>query len=254
MSFARQLFAASTQQASLLFRFRLGEPARTATLELHHGWVCAIDLRRLADGPLPSVAARPEDQLLQLLAIAAAPSETAPTPVVRHGECQPFHPADSLRRFYDAQAVRADRVEAHLAGRPLQLRTTPHASCLLPDERRLCAQLAARPHQLGELYRLQPILPERVHHLLGFLFWLDALDVPSERPALLAALALAEPISDEELRRAYRDRVRALHPDLNPEVPDDEALQALNQRWAAWEIEAALLSQTRPSSTRRSRG
>ncbi len=243
--FARQLFFASHQQASLRLRLQLGN-ARP-TIELHRGWICAIDLRALDGNGLPRLASRAEDQLAQLLALEPVErAEETPPPAVRHGDCQPFHPAPVLRRHYDGRAVPSDQVEGYLRNRPLVLTAAPHPSGLQPDERRVLTLLSARPTTLAELYPHGHLLPERLHHLAGFLLWLGALEVPSVRPALIATLGLPETADDEALRRGYRERVRALHPDLNPISADEAELVRLNQLWEEWEREAAI--------TRRSRG
>lgn len=241
--FARRLFFASHQQATVRLRLTIGTGAGAArpTLELHRGWIAAIDLRSLAGNGLATIAKRPEDQLAQLVEIDAPMAiEETPPPTVRHGECEPFHPAPVLRRIYDRFGVGAERLEPYLAGRPLTLVAAPHAKALLVDERRLMTQLAARTQTAGDLVASRVLLPERVLHLCGFLLWLGALDAPSERAQIVAALGLAASATDDELRRAYRERVRALHPDLNPTHHDGAALRDLNRQWEAWELEAAI--------------
>lgn len=247
--FARRLFFASHRQATVRLRLTVdaGDAAAARpTLELHRGWIAAIDLRSLAGTVLPSIAKRPEDQLAQLVALDVPMSlEETPPPTVRHGECEPFHPAPVLRNIYDRLGIGADRLAPYLAERPLTLVAAPHAKSLLVDERRLMTQLAARTQTVGDLMASRVLLPERVLHLCGFLLWIGALDAPSERGQIVAALDLPATATDDELRRAYRERVRALHPDLNPTHQDGVALRELNQQWEAWEREAA---------TRRSRG
>lgn len=241
--FARRLFFVSHRQATV--RLRLTIRADTAvvrpTLELHRGWIAAIDLRSLAGVVLPTIAKRPDDQLAQLVQLdVPIDIEETPPPTVRHGECEPFHPAPVLRSIYDRFGISADRLDPYLAGRPLSLVASPHPKALLVDERRVVAQLAARPQTVGDLVASRVLLPERVLHVCGFLLWLGAIDAPSERAEIAAVLGLAMTATDEELRRAYRERVRALHPDLNPTHQDGVALRELNRQWEAWEREVAI--------------
>ena len=49
----------------------------------------------------------------------------------------------------------------------------------------------------------------------------------------LAALAVDEVSSAEDLRAAYYERMRALHPDVNPERDTTEEAAAVNEAYAA---------------------
>jgi hypothetical protein len=51
-------------------------------------------------------------------------------------------------------------------------------------------------------------------------------------PTLYEVLGAPEAADHAELRRAFRARARALHPDLHPDVDTTSAMRALNEAWA----------------------
>ena len=48
---------------------------------------------------------------------------------------------------------------------------------------------------------------------------------------LYDVIGVSQHATAQELRRAYRDRARQLHPDLNPSAEAEEAIRRLNEAW-----------------------
>ena len=209
LTVVRSLFAVATQGATGIFRIeRAGVFSR---LELEQGYVHAMS--NVGRSP------RGEETLLQFL--AALPDEAQPgfdaraprAPLV--GNPVPaFHPARTVRRH----------IEAHAWARPglppsddarVRLGFRPHSSCVDGTEA-VVVGLLDSPRRFGDLCAAVPrIIVER---LTRFLEAAGAVTISD--PAVddaWAALGLPPGAPAEQIKSAWRQLARELHPDLHPE-------------------------------------
>ena len=222
----RLLFRVSSEGASGTFRIEAGGAATRLELEL--GFVHAISVagenRDTGDETLRRLLERLPDDATARFDPGSPPRTARPVPA--------FHPAPALRaRLEGALPVDVGpRLGHRLAGARLRLLIPPHGSCLADDEAPLAALLSA-PRSLDELLASGAAAPERVAAFLAFAEAAGILAV--EDPSLQAAysaLGLPAGAPPEEVRRAYRELAREIHPDRHPRASDPER-QALAERF-----------------------
>ena len=218
----RSLFALASNGATGIFRIHhLGVETRggsVSRLELEQGFVHAMS--NMGESP------RGEETLLGLLGRLPERAEPAfevraPRSALLGQAVAPFHPARALRRHIE--------VEASAAAPPsdearLEMRFRPHASCISSVEGQVVGMLAV-PRRFGELAvaSARPI----VEQLIGFLSaaGVVVVDDPAQLEAW-AALGLPAGASSDEIKRAWRQLARELHPDLQGGVGDVEGRAA----------------------------
>jgi hypothetical protein len=144
------------------------------------------------------------------------------------------------RQHLEAQLdqTRADVLTAELAGLRLSLRNeqAPDAAYLDEADKRILAAMA-QPRRLDQIWPLARTPRFRLLCFLHFLRQVGALVIagvgaaayesgPHRAPpdarqmAALRTLGLTEPSDRDTVKRAYRRLARALHPDLQPGVPE----------------------------------
>lgn len=234
LNVVRSLFAAASPGDTGIFfvrhRPRPADPTTsTSRLELEQGYVHAMS------GVSGLSAARGEDALLALL--AGLPDEAEPAfqgrpprgPLLGQPVAA-FHPARTLRRH----------VEAHAADRPglppsdealLTLSRRPHASAIDGAEALLVA-LLDRPRHYRELVAAAPrLLVERLARFLEAVGALAIEDPVIEGAWALLGLPVGAP--PEQIKRAWRQLARDLHPDLHAGASDEAERSARFQQVSA---------------------
>ncbi len=224
----RLLYALVARSATGAIAVELPD-ARKARIELLRGFVHAL-------AGFHGAEARPEEGLRWLLKSARGEARfVAGVAGEGRGRVTPFHPAGVVRNHVEAELGPGAglSLRGRAGGERIRLVLAPHPSCLGPDEKRLCALLAA-PRTMAELDGAGVATPLRVERFLAFLDGVGALALG---PSLRARLGLHEGAALEEVRRAYKRQARDLHPDLHPHASAVErrAMEArLAELTAAW--------------------
>lgn len=221
----------------LLYRRGVQEATGILTITPAHGRAEVLVLRR---GSLCADDARAG--LVRLARIAAIDAGTAafdggtsahpPVPAARTVPLAPW-----ARRHLEAQldATRADALTFALAGARLSIRPelAPPAAMLDDTDRRILAAMS-QPRRLDQLW---PLARTPRFRLLCFLHFLRAVGglvesgisafdsgphraIDPHRAAAARVLGVADDSDREVVKRAYRRLARALHPDLQPGLPD----------------------------------
>jgi hypothetical protein len=237
---ARRLWELAQNQATGTLRLvRTDASTAPLRLELHHGWVHAVELSP-AYSIVGDAPPRGEDKLRVFLRLSDQQYRYdnffENMPAAKVGKCAPFHPAVVVRNHVDAQAVDQVLWRARVGAGRMHLPKPPHPSCLGQDERPLVAYLS-RPRTLAEVDAANFCPPPRTARLVAFLDAIGALVVTVDADATAyAVLELTEGASLEEVKRAYRRLARELHPDLHPGASAED-LRDLERRFA--EVSAA---------------
>jgi DnaJ-domain-containing protein 1 len=137
----------------------------------------------------------------------------------------------------------ADALVRELAGMRLSIRPELAPEPQDDTDRRM-VQAMAQPRRLDQIWPLARTPRFRLLAFLHFLRAIDALAVEgvaagrrdSRRHAALRLLGVGEDADIDAVKRAYRRLARALHPDLQPEIGDEDR-RALERRFA--EVTAA---------------
>ena len=135
------------------------------------------------------------------------------------------------RRHLEAQINqrRAEALMHELAGARLRVRAGMVPAELCDDTDRRILRALAEPRRLDQIWPIARCPRFRLLGFIHFLRHLGALELcgvsaPRRDPDLNHARRLLGVTEDdnETIKRAYRRRVRSLHPDLQPELDDDE--------------------------------
>lgn len=135
------------------------------------------------------------------------------------------------RRHLEAQLSHrhAEELMHELAGVRLQVRASAVPTALCDDTDRRIVEALSEPRRLDQVWALARCPKFRLLGFIHFLRELGALDLggvaaPRVEPELSEARRLLGVTDgdDEAIKRAYRKRVRALHPDLRPGIGDAE--------------------------------
>mgnify|MGYP002377595430 CR=1 FL=1 len=225
--------------------YRLGRSGATGVLTVHAAWQRpeVLVLRR---GALvtPETDVHGRAAVARLARIAAMSGASASF----DGGAQAHPPGARglplvvwARQHLEAQLdqTRADALTAELAGLRLSVRAelAPDGAYLDEADRRILAAMA-QPRRLDQIWPLARTPRFRLLCFLHFLRQVGALDisgvgaaaanesgpyrapVDSRHLAALRTLGLSGPSDRDTVKRAYRRLARALHPDLQPGLPD----------------------------------
>lgn len=225
--------------------YRLGRSAATGVLTVHAPWQRpeVLVLRR---GALvtPETDVHGRAAIARLSRLAALSGATA----AFDGGAQTHPPGARglplviwARQHLEAQLdqTRADALTAELAGLRLSLKSeqAPDGAYLDEADKRVLAAMA-QPRRLDQIWPLARTPRFRLLCFLHFLRQVGALQIagvgaqaandsgPHRAPvdarhlAALRTLGLSEPSDRDTVKRAYRRLARALHPDLQPGVPE----------------------------------
>jgi len=135
------------------------------------------------------------------------------------------------RRHLEAQLSqrRAEELMHELAGVRLLVRSAAVPAALLDDTDRRIVSALSEPRRLDQVWALARCPKFRLLGFIHFLRELGAIELggvaaPRSEPELGEARRLLGVTDgdDEAIKRAYRKRVRALHPDLRPGIGETE--------------------------------
>ena len=196
-------------------------------LQLSVGFVLAMDVG--PDAPVGS-----DSQVRYVLRARGLPQFRLGQTLSGRFAVEPFRPDASIRAHVDAQALSAERLRERIGLHKVTLSFPPHASALHSEERRVVARLSDAL-SLEELHKLGDLPPTRLIRLLLFLDALGVLVIGLGRGELAAAYALLElpaQATRSEVKSAYRQLARTLHPDQFPSA-DPAERRALADRFSA---------------------
>ncbi|HUQ05733.1 MAG TPA: J domain-containing protein [Kofleriaceae bacterium] len=224
--------------------YRLGRSAATGVLTVHAPWQRpeVLVLRRGAV-VTPETDVHGRAAIARLARIAALTGASA----AFDGGAQTHPPGARglplvvwARQHLEAQLdqARADALTHELAGLRLSVRNeqAPDGAHLDEADKRILAAMT-QPRRLDQIWPLARTPRFRLLCFLHFLRQVGVLQVAgvgasasdsgphlapmtSRQMAALRTLGLSEPSDRDTVKRAYRRLARALHPDLQPGVPD----------------------------------
>ncbi len=199
-------------------------PARRARISLVHGWVHAL---QTDDDPKNERSSRTAERLERLLAQTGAAHFEPDASPNRGGRCTPFHPGRAIRRALGSLGMDGAPAWSSDDSVVVTLLFVPHPSCFEEPERPAMARLS----RSATIADLTPYLSRQLLiRLLDFLRLCGAWQPSAPSPYVL--LGVAPGSSTRELRAAFLQLARALHPDAHPQASAAER-QALGDQFGA---------------------